>query len=91
MRCSKQEKKFNNNVRRGEASKLWFRSGRFFSVDSRWYFTIRNNRHVGPFESRKAASRGLELFIECINKQGASVEHAVSIATKSSWEIVGFR
>jgi hypothetical protein len=79
-----------NDVRAGEEDKHWFRSDRFFLVGNEWYFTTRENRDVGPFGTREEAAHGLALFIECMEKQHACVNHAISVATNGDWAVVGF-
>ena len=80
----------STETRRGEQDKFWFRSDRFFSVGNDWYFTTREQRDVGPFGSREDAAHGLALFIECIEQQNTSVEHAISVAEQGDWAVVGF-
>ncbi|MGH1486064.1 MAG: DUF6316 family protein [Cellvibrionaceae bacterium] len=79
-----------SETRQGEEDKFWFRSDRFFSVGNDWYFTTREHQDVGPFGSRDDAVHGLELFIECVQKQQTSVEHAISVAKQGDWAVVGF-
>lgn len=74
-------------TRTGEEDKFWFRSDRFFTSDSKWYFTTRENRNVGPFETREAAKHGLEIFIESICDNKTTFEHAISVATKGDWAV----
>jgi hypothetical protein len=55
-------------VRRGEQSKSWFRSNRFFKVDDVWFFSTREGIDVGPFsnedEAKKHESRLLSLLAQ---------------------------
>jgi len=46
--------------RKGERGSVPFRSGRFFNIDSEWYFTCRDGVDYGPFESKDAALAALE-------------------------------
>lgn len=78
-------------VRGGEEDKFWFRSDRFFTVDSKWYFTTREHRDVGPYVSRTDAVHGLELFIDCVEKQKMEVDYAISIAMRGDWAIARFQ
>ena len=78
-------------VRSGEEQKLWFRGDRFFKVESDWYFTTREQRDVGPYASRKDAEHGLQLFIDCIEKQHTEPDYAVSIALKGDWAIARYQ
>lgn len=77
----------NTETRSGEEHKFWFRSDRFFTVDGQWYFTTRENRDVGPFETRGAAEHGLTIFIECVCEHKATIEHAISRATQGDWAV----
>ena len=45
--------------REGELGAVPFRSGRFFYIDSKWYFSCREGREVGPFSSKQAAEMAL--------------------------------
>lgn len=78
-------------TRKGENAKFWFRSDRFLVNHCQWYFTTRDCDDVGPYENKKDAKRGLELFIECIERQAFDVEYAKSIALKGKWAIVSFK
>ena len=80
----------STDVRQGEQEKCWFRSERFFTVDHQWYFTTREHVDVGPFSSREAAEHALSLFIDCVEKQETTVEHAVLVAKQGNWAVVGF-
>jgi len=77
-------------VRGEEQDKFWFRSDRFFTADKQWYFTTRENRDVGPYASREDAEHGLELFIDCVEKQKTEVEHAILIAQQGDWAVAMF-
>ena len=78
-------------ARADEEDKFWFRSDRFFSSGSQWYFTTRENRDVGPYGTREDAEHGLKLFIDCIENQEAEVEYAISIALQGDWAIVRYQ
>ncbi len=64
----------------GEADKFWFRSNRFFKVETQWYFTTRENLNVGPFVTKKDAVDGLDLFINCIEEQKRDVNYVIEVA-----------
>ncbi|TDX97765.1 DUF6316 family protein [Thiohalophilus thiocyanatoxydans] len=53
--------------RRGEQGNVPFRSGRFFNIDSNWYFSCREGGDQGPFDSRDDAEAALTLYIRDIN------------------------
>ena len=50
--------------RKGELGAVPFRSGRFFYIDSKWYFACREGKEVGPFPSKQAAERALAEYID---------------------------
>ena len=55
--------------REGELGAVPFRSGRFFYIDSKWYFSCREGKEVGPFPSKQAAEMALAEYIynrQCI-------------------------
>ena len=49
--------------REGEFGAVPFRSGRFFYIDSKWYFSCREGREVGPFPNKQAAEMALAEYI----------------------------
>ncbi len=53
-----------NLNREGELGNVPMRSDRFFSADSAWYFSTREGTAIGPFDSKRHASRGLNDFLE---------------------------
>ncbi len=60
--------------RKGELGAVPFRSGRFFYIDSKWYFACREGKEVGPFPSKQAAEIALAEYInnmECIDEPRA--------------------
>ena len=62
-------------VRQGETPKRWYRSERFFQVDSIWFFTTREGVDVGPFDSERIARlhevRLKALLVKCKDEQSA--------------------
>jgi hypothetical protein len=58
-----------NHCRKGEQGPVPFRSGRFFNIDSRWYFACREGNDQGPFESRIDAEAALTMYIRDMNTQ----------------------
>jgi len=50
--------------RNGELGAVPFRSGRFFYIDQRWYFSCREGRDQGPFNSRETAEKALYNYVE---------------------------
>ena len=53
--------------RYGEGGSIPFRSSRFFSVGSRWYFTTREGFDSGPYASRERAEIGLQRFLHVVS------------------------
>ena len=53
-------------LRRGESGVIPFRSGRFFNVETKWYFTSREDIDHGPFDSKYDAEISLSIFIQNI-------------------------
>lgn len=50
--------------RKGELGAVPFRSGRFFYIDSKWYFACREGKEIGPFPSKQAAEAALAEYVE---------------------------
>ena len=50
-------------LRKGESGVIPFRTGRFFTVDTEWYFTTREGTDYGPYKSKFDAEVNLEFFI----------------------------
>lgn len=49
--------------RKGEDGHSPFRSERVFNVGAEWYFSTREGKDVGPFESKDEAEAELTLFL----------------------------
>jgi hypothetical protein len=54
--------------RHGEARSIPFRTGRFYSIDSAWWFAIRRGPDQGPYQTKSTAKQAL---IEFLNDQFA--------------------
>lgn len=52
--------------RNGEAGVIPFRTGRFFNVGGKWYFTTREEMDQGPYTSRVEAEAALSIYLENI-------------------------
>lgn len=52
-----------------EDKKAWFRSQRFFSEGSKWYFTTRENTIEGPFDSREDAEQELMMYLRNLRER----------------------
>ncbi|MDH5180238.1 MAG: DUF6316 family protein [Gammaproteobacteria bacterium] len=50
--------------RKGEKGPIPYRTGRFFSADSMWYFASREGIDHGPFPSRTLAVDALKRYLE---------------------------
>ena len=57
---------YKQRNRYGEQGAIPFRSGRYYSIDSEWWFAIRRGPDQGPYVTKSAAKQGL---IEHINDQ----------------------
>lgn len=49
--------------REGEFGAVPFRSGRFFYIDSKWYFSCREGKEVGPFTGKLEAEMALAEYM----------------------------
>lgn len=49
--------------RKSESGHIPYRTGRFFVVDSNWYFTTREKLDHGPFPTREKAERECKTYI----------------------------
>ena len=45
--------------RRGESGSVPFRSGRFYSVGTEWYFAVRRGADQGPYDNKDQAKDAL--------------------------------
>jgi len=59
---------YKQRNRHGELGAIPFRSGRYYSIDSEWWFAIRRGADKGPYVTKAAARQGL---IEYLNDQFA--------------------
>lgn len=50
-------------------NKTWFRSERFFSEGSSWYFSTREGTIEGPFESRAEAEQELMMYLRNLQER----------------------
>jgi len=67
--------------RKGELGAVPFRSGRFFYIDSKWYFACREGREQGPYDSKEEAEIALLAYVEQMEE---GEEPALEEATSSS-------
>ncbi|TDX99311.1 DUF6316 family protein [Thiohalophilus thiocyanatoxydans] len=57
---------FQLHNRHGEEGAVLYRSSRFYTIDSEWWFAIRRGPDQGPYPSRASARQAL---IEFLNNQ----------------------
>jgi hypothetical protein len=50
--------------RKGELGVVPLRSGRFFYIDSKWYFSCREGKEKGPYKTKEEAEKALLAYIE---------------------------
>jgi hypothetical protein len=50
--------------RKGELGAVPYRSGRFFYINSKWYFACREGREKGPYDSKEETEMALLAYIE---------------------------
>jgi hypothetical protein len=50
--------------RKGELGVVPLRSGRYFYIDNKWYFSCREGKEKGPYESKEDAEKALLAYIE---------------------------
>ncbi len=58
--------------REGELGAVPFRSGRFFYIDEKWYFSCREGKDQGPFNSKHDAEMALAVYIDKILRRAQS-------------------
>jgi len=61
-------------LRKGESGVIPFRSGRFFNVDTKWYFASREGTDYGPFDSKYDAEVSLDVFIQNSIRHGKQLK-----------------
>jgi len=49
--------------RKGELGAVPYRSGRYFYIDNKWYFSCREGREKGPYDSKEEAEMALLAYI----------------------------
>ncbi|MDH5445392.1 MAG: DUF6316 family protein [Gammaproteobacteria bacterium] len=52
-----------NSNRKGEEGPVPYRTGRFFCVDSQWFFTTREGLDHGPFPTKEKAEWECQTYI----------------------------
>lgn len=51
------------NKRSGDTSESPYRTGRFYSVDNEWFFSVREVGEQGPYFSKLSAEIGLKMYL----------------------------
>ncbi len=54
--------------RSNEVGEVPFRSSRFFSVGTKWYFSTREGFDSGPYANKQRAESSLQRFLAIITK-----------------------
>jgi hypothetical protein len=54
------------NNRTGEKETQQYRTGRFYSVANKWYFSVRETKDLGPYLTKLEAEKQLENYISDI-------------------------
>jgi hypothetical protein len=63
---------YQQHCRHGEHGAVPFRTGRFYCVESAWWFAIRRGPDQGPYPTKAAAKQSL---IEYLNDQFTFEKH----------------
>ncbi len=66
-------------VRRGEKSKNWFRSERFFKVGEVWFFTTREGINIGPFATELEAKMQEQQLVALLRREELTDREAQKI------------
>lgn len=66
-------------IRKGEETKSWFRSDRFYHTADGWWFQTREHTELGPYDSHKEAESELCLYIRRLNTFEGLVDKESSI------------
>lgn len=78
--------------RHGESDeKCRYRSRRFFLANGEWYFDTREQTHVGPFGSETSAAKALNMYLQEITQENASVAIALARANNGHWAITNYQ
>ena len=77
--------------RTGESGRHWYRCERFFSTNEGWYFSTREGENVGPFVTRRAAEKGVELYIKHMSQQQEGSTYGAKLAKDGLWVSTLFR
>jgi len=70
--------------RKGEVGSLPYRTGRFYCVDSHWYFSTREGVEQGPFNTRDKAQLACSNYINICLQIENRVGHAGNFSLTAS-------
>lgn len=70
--------------RRGEKGHVPYRTGRFFTADSQWFFASREGMDHGPYVSKSYAETALKQYIDNCQKVENRLEKRADIYGPSS-------
>ncbi len=70
--------------RKGERGAVPFRSGRFFNIDTEWYFACREGKDLGPFGNRKKAADALKNYLAEDTEMDAGSNPSITGSSRSS-------
>ena len=62
------ERHISDSHRQNELGHIPFRSDRFFTVGSKWYFTTREGFDSGPYANLERAEKSLQRFLNIVSK-----------------------
>ena len=65
------------NNRTGEKVSQPYRTGRFYSVANKWYFSVRETKDLGPYSTKLEAEKQLDNYI-------SDIKHFVETKAKES-------
>ncbi len=65
--------------RKGENGAVPFRSGRFFNIDTDWYFACREGQNLGPFRNRSEAADALKRYLAKNTGKEDIIESSVNV------------
>lgn len=75
--------------RRGETPKTFFRSDRYYTIGSDWYFSTREGNNVGPFRTRQAAAQAVVKYVDGLKQHRNSQVYSRTLAN-DAWSNTNF-
>lgn len=64
------KQKVTTEIRSGEGESPHFRTGRYYCISGEWFFSTRENLHIGPFDDRLDAEIELMFFLRHLGEGG---------------------